>query len=83
MLSHLPPPPLSTDVNECLHSELHACSEGEQCLNTEGSYQCVATQQLNPADEGNAGVLRWRENGKEAMSRVDGLQTSATPAGFL
>ncbi|XP_076414588.1 uromodulin-like 1 isoform X2 [Peromyscus maniculatus bairdii] len=39
------------DVNECLHSELHACSEGEQCLNTEGSYQCVATQQLNPADE--------------------------------
>ncbi|ERE86822.1 uromodulin-like 1 [Cricetulus griseus] len=34
------------DVNECLHSELHACSGGEHCLNTEGSYQCVSTQQL-------------------------------------
>uniref|UniRef100_A0A8C2QKZ5 Uromodulin-like 1 n=1 Tax=Cricetulus griseus TaxID=10029 RepID=A0A8C2QKZ5_CRIGR len=35
------------DVNECLHSELHACSGGEHCLNTEGSYQC----QLNHTDE--------------------------------
>ncbi|XP_051008579.1 uromodulin-like 1 isoform X2 [Acomys russatus] len=34
------------DVNECLHSELRVCSEGQQCLNMEGSYQCVSTQQL-------------------------------------
>ncbi|GAB1300833.1 Uromodulin-like 1 [Apodemus speciosus] len=34
------------DVNECLHSELRACSGGEQCRNLEGSYQCVPPQQL-------------------------------------
>eukprot|EP00073_Rattus_norvegicus_P041625 XP_008771075.1 PREDICTED: uromodulin-like 1 isoform X1 [Rattus norvegicus] len=34
------------DVNECLHSELQACSEGKQCWNLEGSYQCVSPQQL-------------------------------------
>ncbi|KAL1771374.1 uromodulin-like 1 [Sigmodon hispidus] len=39
------------DVNECLHRELYACSEGEQCLNMEGTYQCVSTQQLNHTDE--------------------------------
>lgn len=30
-----------TDLNECLHEELNACSERELCLNLEGSYQCV------------------------------------------
>ncbi|KAH0518150.1 Uromodulin-like 1 [Microtus ochrogaster] len=39
------------DVNECLHRELHACSGGEQCLNIEGSYQCVPTQPPNRTDE--------------------------------
>ncbi|XP_031202860.1 uromodulin-like 1 [Mastomys coucha] len=33
------------DVNECLHSELQACSGGAQCRNLEGSYQCVSLQQ--------------------------------------
>ncbi|XP_075834912.1 uromodulin-like 1 [Microtus pennsylvanicus] len=41
------------DVNECLHRELHACSGGEQCLNIEGSYQCVPTQPPNRTDEGD------------------------------
>ncbi|XP_057650322.1 uromodulin-like 1 [Chionomys nivalis] len=41
------------DVNECLHRELHACSGGEQCLNMEGSYQCVPTQPPNRTDEGD------------------------------
>nr|XP_034380391.1 uromodulin-like 1 isoform X3 [Arvicanthis niloticus] len=39
------------DVNECLHSELQACSGGKQCQNLEGSYQCVSPQQLNHEDE--------------------------------
>uniref|UniRef100_F1M7D3 Uromodulin-like 1 n=1 Tax=Rattus norvegicus TaxID=10116 RepID=F1M7D3_RAT len=39
------------DVNECLHSELQACSEGKQCWNLEGSYQCVSPQQLNHTDK--------------------------------
>ncbi|XP_021004944.1 uromodulin-like 1 isoform X2 [Mus caroli] len=39
------------DVNECLHSELQACSVGEQCRNLEGSYQCVSSQRLNHTDE--------------------------------
>ncbi|CAH6789920.1 uromodulin-like 1 [Phodopus roborovskii] len=39
------------DVDECLYSELHACSDGEHCLNTEGSYQCVPTQQLHHTEE--------------------------------
>ncbi|XP_021077200.1 uromodulin-like 1 [Mus pahari] len=39
------------DVNECLHSELLACSVGEQCRNLEGSYQCVSSQRLNHTDE--------------------------------
>ncbi|XP_049996950.1 uromodulin-like 1 [Alexandromys fortis] len=41
------------DVNECLHRELHACSGGEQCLNIEGSYQCVPTHSPNCTDEGD------------------------------
>nr|AAX14813.1 olfactorin [Mus musculus] len=39
------------DVNECLHSELQACSVREQCRNLEGSYQCVSSQRLNHTDE--------------------------------
>lgn len=73
VLSH--PSSLSTDVNECLYGGLHACSGGQKCLNVEGSYQCVSTQQQNHTDEGNAGVLRWYESDEEAMSRADGLQT--------
>lgn len=60
--------PFPTDVNECLHSELQACSEGKQCRNLEGSYQCVSPQQLttlpsqhlNHTDKGNARGLRQR-----------------------
>ncbi|CAO2608631.1 Uromodulin-like 1 [Lemmus lemmus] len=39
------------DVNECLYRELHACSGGAQCLNVEGSYQCVPAQLPNHTDE--------------------------------
>ncbi|XP_060225969.1 uromodulin-like 1 [Meriones unguiculatus] len=39
------------DVNECLYGGLHACSGGQQCLNVEGSYQCVSTEQKNHMDE--------------------------------
>uniref|UniRef100_A0A8C3YIB9 Uromodulin like 1 n=1 Tax=Catagonus wagneri TaxID=51154 RepID=A0A8C3YIB9_9CETA len=29
------------DVNECSYDELNACSGGELCVNTEGSYRCA------------------------------------------
>lgn len=85
-----PVPPFSTDVNECLHSELQACSGGAQCRNLEGSYQCVSPQQpttspsqpLNRTGEGNAGARRRPKRDEETVSRVDGLQISGTIAVF-
>uniref|UniRef100_A0A8C6R9E2 Uromodulin-like 1 n=1 Tax=Nannospalax galili TaxID=1026970 RepID=A0A8C6R9E2_NANGA len=39
------------DVNECLYEELHACPIGQQCVNVEGSYQCISSQELNHTGE--------------------------------
>lgn len=80
VFSHLSP--ISADVDECLHRELHACSSGEQCLNLEGSYRCVPTQLPNHTDEGNTESSDGRRVTK-AMSRVDGLQTSVIPVNLL
>ncbi|KAM6162797.1 uromodulin-like 1 [Erethizon dorsatum] len=33
------------DVDECAYSGLHACSGGQRCLNLQGSYQCIGSQE--------------------------------------
>lgn len=29
------------DINECQHSNMHDCIDGQRCDNTIGSYQCI------------------------------------------
>ncbi|KAM5281197.1 uromodulin-like 1 [Ctenodactylus gundi] len=47
------------DMDECVHTQLHTCSGGQHCHNTEGSYQCVgppkpasSPQTLSHSEEG-------------------------------
>lgn len=66
------------DLNECSHEELNACSEGELCLNLEGSYQCVcppesptsSPEEPNCTCEGEApGPRPRRLSGRAAPAR--------------
>lgn len=45
-----------SDVDECAGSQLK-CTQGEECVNTQGSFQCLRTSKLNSTSVSSTTIL--------------------------
>ena len=65
---------MDTDIDECADSGTHTCSGGSECLNSEGSYDCVCSTGYQLSQDGSSCQLVTTEGPATT-------QSSTTPSG--